>query len=138
MKRLLSIIFLTVFPLLTNASVYSVYTKLLKANHLPYMPIYIKSDILNTCSLACTDGHKILIAKELLSLIKNDDELAGVIGHELAHRYYSSELQADVLGLYYAQKAGYGYCKAAQFLKGFIADAKHPSGDVRYKNSGCK
>ena len=121
-----------------SADVQQIYSRLVQANGGKPIPLYILSGKISTCSLACTDGRKIIITQELLSLVHNDDELAGVIGHEMAHMVHSSELKADVLGLQYAQKAGYNYCRAAQFLKGLIGDDTHPSGAVRYSNTGCK
>lgn len=132
---------LLLLPMSTEGSqqsrVYSVYNKLVRANHVRKLPIYVKSGILSTCSLACTDGHQIIVSTELLSYVKNDDELAGVIGHEMGHALYREELKADIVGLHYAKKAGYGYCKAAQFLKGLKGDREHPEGNIRYKNTGC-
>lgn len=120
-----------------NQHVQNVYNRLLRATGVKPLPIYVLSGVLNRCSLSCTNGQRIVVTTELLSLVKNEDELAGVIGHEMAHAIYTSELEADILGLKYAQKAGYSYCRAAQFMKGFAEDSKHPSGSVRYKNSGC-
>lgn len=127
------------FCLPALASVQSIYNRLVKANGLKQHNINVMSGVYDQCSLACTDFVNITITTELLSQVRNEDELAGVIGHEMAHAvYHDSELKADVLGLQYAAKAGYNYCKAAQFLKNFLADADHPSGAVRYKNTGCK
>lgn len=137
MKRILLALFLCIFTIQAHSGVQNVYNKLIKATGEKRLPIYIKKGILKKCSIACTDGKQIFISVELLSLVKNDDELAGVIGHEMAHRYFKSELMADLQGLRYAQKAGYGYCIAAQFMKNFAEDKNHPSGEVRYKNSGC-
>lgn len=122
---------------LSVKQIHQMYHKMCAANKIKILPIYVKSGSPCNGSLACTNLHRITLSTELLSLVKNDDELAGVIGHEMAHAVHKSELKSDVLGLKYAQKAGYGYCVAAQFLKGYIEDAKHPSGAVRYKNSGC-
>ncbi len=57
----------------------------------------------------------------MLNEIRTEDELAGVIGHELAHRTMGKqkgniEVKADTLGFEYIVKAGYDKCKAAQFL----------------------
>lgn len=119
------------------AGVQEVFNKLIKANHLRNRPIVVRSNVTSWCSLACSDGNRIVVSNELLALVKNDDELAGVIGHELAHDIYKGELEADLLGLKYAAKAGYDYCKAAQMLKPLKKDKQHPNGSDRYKNTGC-
>lgn len=137
MKSLL-IIILACVPVLTNASPQSVYNKLVKANGVKRIPLVIAAKGPGNCSLACTNGQRILITQTLLNVVRNEDELAGVIGHEMAHQIHNSELRADVLGLKYAQRAGYSYCRAAQLLKLYEADSEHPSGSVRYKNTGCK
>jgi len=119
------------------ADVFSVHTKLISANRLRSIPLYIRD--MEECGLACTNGKRVIISPSLLVFVRNDDEMAGVIGHELAHQFYLGEMQADVLGLKFAQKAGYSYCKAAQFLKRLKGgDGIHPEGAVRYKNTGCK
>lgn len=114
-----------------------IYNRMVLANNIKALPIHVKKGVLKTCSLACTNGHEITVSEELLKLVHNEDELASVIGHEMGHATYKSELKADVLGLKYAKRAGYNYCKAAQFLKGYMKDKVHPSGAERYKNSGC-
>ena len=114
-----------------------IYDRIITANGLSAVPISVESGVLDTCSLACTDRSSITVTVELLAIVKNEDELAGVIGHEIAHMLYKDELKADKQGLLYAKKAGYNYCKAAQFLKNYLEDDTHPSGAVRYKNSGC-
>lgn len=120
-----------------------IYKKLLAANNITSnVPIYTVSagGVPEVCSLACTDDYKtrLTVTYELLKYVINEDELAGVIGHEMAHGVYKDEMKADVLGLEYAEKAGYNKCKAAQLMKSYGADSNHPSGSKRYKNTGCK
>lgn len=121
-----------------GANPFEVYIRLYKANNIQSIPMFVKKGVIKECSLACTDKTKITLAIELLYAVKNQDELAGVIGHEMAHMIYKDELKADVLGLQYAKKAGYDYCKAAQYLKRMLKDSVHPAGIDRYKNTGCK
>lgn len=144
MRRLLiTLLCLVSSPVLAapyNATVvHAVYKKLIDANkEVKELPIYVKSDFSHECSLACTDGNEIIVTTELLLVVKNEHELAGVIGHEMAHARHRDEMKADLLGLRYAQKAGYNRCKAAQIMKLYGEDEEHPSGAVRYKNTGCK
>lgn len=118
-------------------NVQAIYDKLVAANNVNRLPIVVKNNARQWCSLACSNGVRIVVTSELLSLVSNEDELAGVIGHEMAHSIYLDEMKADGLGLEYAKRAGYNYCKAAQLLKRFIADKEHPDGSIRYKNTGC-
>lgn len=118
----------------------SVYEKLLAANpNVPRLPIVVRSDIYDWCSLACTNGTRIYISTELLNLVKNEEELSAIIGHEMAHNMLSgeSEMDADVIGLDYAVRAGYNKCKAARIMLNYAEDHNHPSGDKRYRNTGC-
>lgn len=119
------------------ASPQAIYKKLLKATGVRALPFYVISKATPLCSLACTDGRAIYVSTKLLATVRNEDELAGVIGHEMAHAVYSNESRADVLGLKYAARAGYRYCVAAQFLKQLSGDDRHPDGYTRYKNTGC-
>jgi hypothetical protein len=64
---------------------------------------------------AYADGRTIYVTTGLLRFSENDDEVAFVIGHELAHNvlnhmglsYKRFEEEADYLGCYFAARAGY-------------------------------
>lgn len=81
---------------------------------------------------AHVDGQTIVITTGLLRFVENDDELAAVIGHELAHRILghrrsrlkSRERAADYLGVYLAARAGYDPAAAATFVRRLAAE--HP------------
>lgn len=81
---------------------------------------------------AHVDGETIIITTGLLRFVENDDELAAVIGHELAHRILghrrsrlrSRERAADYLGVYLAARAGYDPAAAANFVRRLAAE--HP------------
>ena len=139
MRTFLAIILLSLcnpsFASVSESRAKQIYQKLLRATGVRPLALVVKAGV---CSLACTNGRQIFISRELLRIVRNEDELAGVIGHEMAHAKYSSELKADVLGLKYAKQAGYSYCRAAQILKGLEKDTNHPGGSTRYKNTGCK
>lgn len=94
----------------------------------PYLQI-IESPQIN----AFTDGKRVVVYRGMLDFVKNDDELALVLGHEIAHdmlrhTYYrdfqSSDLEisvaeanADKLGALYILKAGYDVCTAREMWK---------------------
>ena len=115
----------------------AVYEKLVKANGIKKLPLYVRSVGEGNCRFACTNGISITITDELLSVIDNEDELAGVLGHEMGHAIHHDEMKADILGLDYAEKAGYNRCVAAQLLKKWGADDDHPDGGTRYRNTHC-
>lgn len=120
----------------TTASVFKVYNRLLTANPgTRYLPIYVINSPINNAE---NEGDKIIIFSGLLKATSNQDELATVIGHEMAHNIYSGEMDADRLGLTYMRNAGYNYCRGAQFLKKTgNGDGVHPPWKVRYKATGC-
>jgi hypothetical protein len=109
------------------------------ANGIRALPISVRDEVEIWCSLACTDGTRIIISTEALSYVKNEDELAALIGHELAHTQLigETEVDADLRGLDYLEKAGYNRCRGAKYLIGLIGDSKHPSGAQRYRNTQC-
>ena len=111
------------------------------ANNLTRITTYVANNTFAECGenfTACSNGKVIVLSELLLSRVQNEDELAGVIGHEMAHKVYRDEMKADVLGLEYAEHAGYNYCRAAQMLLKTGAGGKgHPSGQTRYENTGC-
>jgi predicted Zn-dependent protease len=94
---------------------------------------------------AYNTGDEIVIYQGLINKCKNDDELALVIGHEMAHSTLSHfdlnpngdantqtplEAQADKMGAYYIMRAGYDVCKARQFwLRAIKEGGDYPGGD---------
>lgn len=84
---------------------------------------------------------RVHVNKGMLRRLKNDDELAMVLGHELSHIKLwhkggnpNEELEADYLGADYAKYSGYNKCKGAKLLKRLNSrDTRtHPSGYSRY------
>ena len=81
---------------------------------------------------AHVSGETIIITTGLLRFVERDDELAVVIGHELAHRILghrrsrrrSRERAADYIGVYLAARAGYDPAAAADFVRRLAAE--HP------------
>jgi predicted Zn-dependent protease len=89
----------------------------------------------------------IVIYGGMVMEVRNIDELAAVIGHELGHTQVwwqnqgpKNELTADRLGFKFMKQAGFDVCRGAQLLKRFHDDPTgvHPAAAYRYKMSGCK
>lgn len=116
---------------------------------------------------AFNDGKQITIYTGLINHVHSDDEVALVLGHEIAHgtlgllnetlpvnmhegmglNDYISELEAnaDKMGAVYMMKAGYNICKGRNLLKvwndedGNGIGQDHPANSFRWNelNIGC-
>lgn len=113
---------------------------------IPPLIIVDEPNIIN----AWTDGSSIVLTTGIINFFKNDDELALVLGHELAHYMKKDvgnaympgvilEHHADLMGAFIMQRAGYDICKGAEFfkhLKEYAGDSAysetHPSHAFRY------
>ncbi len=122
----------------------AIYNKVLAANHLTYKPTLIlkKDGDVN----AENDGVIIQINTGMLADVRDDDEMALVLGHELAHGILHhrastipNEYAADALGAQYMHNAGYSICTGAKVLKRFgnTTSDDHPAGTDRYARLGC-
>ena len=111
---------------------------------------------------AYNDGNKIVIYRGLIDSAESWDEIALVLGHEIAHGMLwhlkmlnegqdSSEVSvmeanADKLGAVYMMKAGYDVCKGRELFKqwkeknGNALGQDHPDFSYRYDelNINCK
>ncbi|MBV9774474.1 MAG: hypothetical protein JO040_11020 [Gemmatimonadetes bacterium] len=77
-------------------------------------------------------GNGVSVTTGMMRFVESDDELAQVVGHEIAHEILHHrllptpqqrfELEADDLGCYLAARAGYGVAGAADFLRRFAAE----------------
>lgn len=103
---------------------------------------------------AYNDGTKIVIFRGLINDAKSWDEIALVLGHEVAHgmlwhlkmplddltdgQVSTLEANADKLGAVYMMKAGYDVCKGRELFKywrennGNALDQNHPDYSYRY------
>jgi len=102
--------------------------------------------------------YTIVVLKGLGDVVKNDDELALVIGHELSHITMEHVLKktesaeesreheslSDKMGSFYMMKAGYSVCKGRVFFLnlqkvGMKGGNTHPNTMWRYNqlNVGC-
>lgn len=105
------------------------------------IPVKIdKSPVIN----AYTTGTEIVVFQGLIDFCENDDQLALVIAHELAHNTLMHlkimtgdgalqsvlEAQADKMGAFYIMKAGYNICKAREFWSNMSKrSGDYPIGD---------
>ncbi len=130
---------------LSDDVIMSTYEKIITANKLPELKSVIieRKDENISASIQYAD-NTVTLSQGMIEETKNADELAFVIGHELAHRTmgkqtdtYAAELRADKLGMEYAVKAGYNKCAAAQIIWSFEGGVTHPEDDVRYAATGC-
>lgn len=95
---------------------------------------------------ALAGGRRIVVYSELIREVKSDDELAVVVGHELAHIVLGherssppAEADADYLGLYLAALGGFDVEAGAQIWNRFarskpwtlVGSDSHPSAPVR-------
>ncbi len=113
-----------------------IYNRIVKANGLKAVPIYVVNyPIVN----AYYDGEKIIVYTGLLKFVRNTDELALIVGHELGHMKWHTEQRADEYGALYAIKAGFKYCRGAQAYKRMGGGDMpiHPPGKDRYKAMNC-
>lgn len=122
---------------------------------LPLYIVYSKEDN------AYNDGNKVVLYTGLLQHVASMDEVAFIIGHEVAHGNLGHlnndlgsktdeeiqvlEANADKLGAFYMMKAGYNVCKGNKIFlywkkeKGDYLGGNHPNYAYRYDqlNIGC-
>ncbi len=88
----------------------------------------------------------ISINSGMLSFVKNADELALILGHELGHFKRGDpesrpdrEYASDALGAKYEDNAGYNHCVGVEVLRRFnTPDSKtHPNSESRYQRLKC-
>ena len=131
-----------------------VYGKILKASGImePAPDIFVD----DLGSGAYYDGVNIHISRQLLSEMRNEDELALLIAHEFSHALLKHvalivqtitfrdsrirEVQADVNAVFLVDKAGYDSCRAAEYWNNLyltksgaiLNTSSHPSPLQRY------
>jgi hypothetical protein len=85
-------------------------------------------------------GYYVVVTQGLLDSVRNNNEMAVILGHELGHYQQAhwsdsktNELLADRLGFTFAVKAGYSGCKGMRWiLRNGYENSDHPSGRDRY------
>lgn len=144
MRILLGLLLLCTTLVVFAASPQEIYAKIVKANGFWTYPrlVIIDSDEVQ----AENRGAVIVVHKGLLRTVKNDHELALVLGHELAHgklwhlgSTHENEYEADRVGMKYMNKAGYNRCRGAKILLKFNKEASdsHPAAKDRYNRVRC-
>lgn len=121
-----------------------VYNRLIKANGFSFAPRLTLD--MNPHPNASASITKITITSGMLMFVRNSNELALILGHELGHftridlsSSPSYEFAADKLGAVYADVAGYNHCTGVAVLKRFNdrASKTHPDSDERYNRLKC-
>ncbi len=112
----------------TNAQVIDVYERLARNSGEQGLP---PLTILDTPEInAWTDGVNITITTGILSVMENENELALVLGHEMAHYINHDtlhddldsrqvEAHADKLGAFIMMRAGFDVCKGKEMFTVF-------------------
>lgn len=139
---------------ITKQEINEIYRKLMIGSGQAVYPqlIIVKSNVIN----AYTDGSTIVIFTGLIEKMNSKDEVAVVLGHELAHVLLNhvgddnvptviKEAQADKYGAFLALRAGYDVCQGRVIFKKFLKlygddpNSDHPSNAYRYDqlNVGC-
>jgi len=119
-----------------------IYARLVVTNNLYGAPrLYYERDTSRNAYTQYRGQGKIVVYKGLLDDVKNDDELALVLAHELGHwvrrdtqKPFYGEYDSDRWGAYAMDKAGYNHCVGAHILWRFgnITTPTHPPGHGRF------
>ncbi len=147
MKYLLSILLLIVISFSASAMSFSeargVYNRIARANGINPLPL----KLLNSSEVNAEEtGQEIYVYKGMLRFVRNQSEMALVLGHELSHytlHHRTStkrhEYAADKLGAVYMRKAGYDVCLGAQAFKRYNSGPSddHPDDLDRLHALGC-
>src|SRR6185312_12738727 len=137
--RFLSILFLFFISIISSYSLSDVYAQriyrdIVVANGISHAPALIFSGSSDIDARYENNGP-IVITEGMLRFVHNKDELAHILGHELAHfttyhigsDEWFNEYGADLLGAFYMQRAGYNKCVGVQALKRVPWDKSHPN-----------
>lgn len=150
-KKILTILLLLTFCFIPNsyagvsyASCYQVYDRLVNDNHVnnpPRLQIVVSNKI-----NAYNRGHVIVIYTGMLRYLKNDAEVASVLGHELGHYVLHhlrstipNEFAADRQGAIFMENIGYNRCVGFKWFIRLndLGSDDHPASFVRYNVLGC-
>lgn len=117
-------------PYVEKVNIQSVYERLAVNAGAPMVPLVVlDSPIVN----AWTDGQSITVTTGFLAIVRNNDELAMVLGHEMGHvlagdiihgndgvddRY--KEALADKTGAFIMMRAGFNECRGKEIFRTFI------------------
>lgn len=131
--------------------VQDIYTKLViatgRSGEVPTL-IIVDEPVVN----AYTDGFTVVIYQGMLDTAINDDAIALILGHEIAHvllghtllgpvtpvEQQKREAMADIVGAFYMMKAGYDVCSGREVWKNILVKygdnmgGDHPDHAYRY------
>ncbi len=132
-------------------------SRLIKANniddHIKFSISYSKDERFIAYSIPAQ--RMIVITNQILSLVNSDDELAAIIGHEMAHieynhnsfshkmletgdereAYHTKEFEADVLGATMAANAGYNPVGAINIFNAIETGTTTPKIDLDFSKT---
>ena len=145
---------------ITDAEVRAIYARIVASTGQTQDAVPL--EILNDPTInAYTDGDTVYIYRGIINYAADDDEIALILGHEVAHNMLrhtkfdqfhvstlevsESEANADKMGAFYMMRAGYDICTARNIWKRFRNDygdsqgEDHPTASYRYAqlNIGC-
>lgn len=121
-----------------------IYNRIVQSNGFRIAPRLIE-DSSNDIN-ASSGGFRIIVNNGMLKFLNDDNQMALVLGHELAHyklghshSSISNEYAADHLGAIFMQRAGYNKCQGAIFFKRlpYGDSVDHPASWKRIKALGC-
>ncbi len=122
-----------------------IYDKIARANGFNVAPRLIED--MSSEINAYSGGFRITVNKGMLDFVGSDNQMALVLGHELAHyslghngSTIANEYAADALGARYMQTAGYNKCSGAILFKRMPyqgASSDHPPMPARVRALGC-
>ena len=151
MRKLLFIFLVILFVQHSHAKmsindVKQTYIKLTKINQIDPPPtLFIDVDEDENAYSNCSK-YIVIINTGMLDKLRNRDELARVLGHELGHFMSQCnsgpkyEYLSDAYAKIFLERAGYNTCKAAKYLKRRNAPGvdSHPADIDRVHALGCK
>lgn len=91
-------------------------------------------------------AHGVYLNKGMLRFVRNEDEMAMVLGHEIGHYVLGhwtstpkNEYASDVFGARLVSKAGYNRCKGVLVILRFHDgdSSTHPASNKRYNRIKC-
>ena len=133
------------FASVSQSTAIKIYNRILTTNRIitnaPRL-IFVNDSSVN----AYNSGKVIGINTGMLQSVRNESELAWVMGHELGHYYLhhrssnpSNEYAADKAGVGIARRAGYNMCSGVKLLLRFNKNGSktHPPAMDRYNRVKC-
>ena len=143
MRHFISLLlFCMSLPVFANPQ--AIYNKITRANGFWVFPKLItkQSDQVQ----ASQNGAVILLYRGMAAHVRNNDEMAWVLSHELAHykmghrgSTHPNEYAADKMAVTYMKRAGYNSCTGVKILlrMSYPSSNSHPASKDRYNRVKC-